>query len=255
MSTDLSVTVADGVALLEMCRPPANYFDEALIGAIVDNALRLDEDPACRVIVLASEGKHFCAGADFGGGDFARDRVATSQRLYRRAAKLFDLRTPMIAAVQGAAIGGGLGLACAADFRVAEAGSWFAANFALLGFHQGFGLSVTLPELMGRQAAADLLLTGRRITGDQALRLGLADRLAEPGQLRETSMAYAAEIAAAAPLAVRAIRATLRQGLADRVRHVLEHELAEQARLWDTRDSAEGIAASLERRTAVFRGE
>src|SRR6185369_12017355 len=75
VSTDLSVTVADGVALLEMCRPPANYFDEALIGAIVDNALRLDEDPACRVIVLASEGKHFCAGADFGGGDFAHDRV------------------------------------------------------------------------------------------------------------------------------------------------------------------------------------
>ena len=91
--------------------------------------------------------------------------MATSQRLYRRAAQLFDVRTPMIAAVQSAAIGGRLGLACAADFRVAEAGSQFAANFAQLGFHQGFGLSVTLPELVGRQAAADLLLTGRRVAG------------------------------------------------------------------------------------------
>lgn len=253
---DLSVSLHDGVALLEMRRPPANYFDEQLVGRIADAALELDDDPRCRAIVLASEGKHFCAGADFGGvGGFTQDRVGTAERLYRRATRLFEIRTPIIAAVQGAAVGGGLGLACAADFRVADAATRFVANFALLGFHHGFGLSVTLPDLVGRQVAADMLLTGRRVGGEEAVRIGLADRLAEPGQQRETAVAWAERIAAAAPLAVRSIRATLRADLRRRVAEALEHELAEQSRLWTTDDAAEGIAASLERRNPVFRGE
>lgn len=253
---DLRVTLEDGIGLLEMRRPPANHFDEALVGRIVDAARELDGDRRCRALVLASEGKHFCAGADFrAGGDFAGDRVSAASRLYRRAVELFEIRTPLIAAVQGTAVGGGLGLACAADFRVADPDSRFAANFARLGFHQGFGLSVTLPDLIGRQAAADMLLTGRRVGGQEALRMGLADRLSEPGGQRTAAFAWAGQIAAAAPLAVRSIRATLREGLAQRVRDVLEHELAEQERLWRTRDSAEGIAASLERRTPAFRGE
>ena len=253
--SELSVSVRDGVALREMRRPPANYFDEPLIGELVDAALALDDDPDCRAIVLASQGKHFCAGADFGdGGGFDQDRVAVSGRLYHRAARLFEVRTPIIAAVQGAAVGGGLGLACAADFRVAEPSSRFTANFALLGFHHGFGLSVTLPDLVGRQTAADLLLTGRRVCGEDAVRIGLADRLAGPGEVREAAVAWAQEIAAAAPLAVRSIRATLRADLPARVRAALDHELAEQSRLWQTRDCAEGIAASLQRRPPVFIG-
>src|SRR4051794_24536409 len=118
---DLSLTVADGVAMMEMRRPPANHVDESLLAAIVDAARSVEDDAACRVIVLASEGKHFCAGADLGDGDFVRDRVAAAEALYRGATRLFDVRIPMIAAVQGSAVGGGLGLACAADFRVAEA--------------------------------------------------------------------------------------------------------------------------------------
>ncbi|MEU6720866.1 enoyl-CoA hydratase/isomerase family protein [Nonomuraea sp. NPDC046802] len=255
-SEDLSVTVENGVGLLELRRPPANYFDEQLIGLLVDAARDLDGSADCRVLVLASEGRHFCAGADFGtGGGFDGDRVAVSERLYRRAAQLFEIRTPIIAAVQGAAVGGGLGLACAADFRVADEHTRFVANFAMLGFHQGFGLSVTLPEIVGRQAAADMLLSGRPVRGRKAHRIGLADRLAEPGRQREHALAWARELASAAPLAVRSIRSTLRAGLARRVAEALEHELAEQARLWATADCAEGIAASLERRPPVFRGE
>ncbi|MBB2949262.1 enoyl-CoA hydratase/carnithine racemase [Actinoplanes lutulentus] len=255
MSSDLSVTAGDAVAVLEIRRPPANHFDEALIGQVVEAAREFDNDRDIRAIILASQGKHFCGGADFGSGDFAADHVAAAERLYRRAAELFDLRTPLIAAVQGTAVGGGLGLACAADFRVAEASSRFVANFARLGFHQGFGISVTLPEIVGKQAATDMLLTGRRIGGEEAVRLRLADRLAEPGRVRETAMELALQIAGAAPLAVRSIRSTLRAGLAARVREALDHELAEQKVHWATKDSAEGIRASLERRTPVFTGE
>jgi diguanylate cyclase (GGDEF)-like protein len=252
---DLSVTVADGVALLEMRRPPANHIDETLLRHLAETALALDDDPACRVIVLASEGKHFCAGADLGQGQFVNDRAAAAQGLYTYAARLFDVRTPIVAAVQGSAVGGGLGLACAADFRVADESTRFVANFARLGFHQGFGLSVTLPALVGNQFAADMLLTARRVNGAEAARSGLADRLAEPGRLRATAHDLALQIAAAAPLAVRSIRATLRADLAARVRQALAHELAEQRLLWATRDSAEGIEASLERRAPAFHGE
>lgn len=254
--TDVSVVLQDGVGLLEMRRPPANFFDEQLIGQLVDAARELDDDPRCRALVLASEGKHFCAGADFGtGGGFEQDRVAVSGCLYRRAIQLFEVGTPIIAAVQGAAVGGGLGLACAADFRVVDSSTRFVANFALLGFHHGFGLSVTLPDLVGRRVAADLLMTGRRVDGEEAVHIGLADRLSEPGRQRETALEWGRSLAAAAPLAVRSIRATLRAGIAERVRTALDHELSEQARLWATRDCAEGIAANLERRTPVFHGE
>jgi enoyl-CoA hydratase/carnithine racemase len=158
--------------------------------------------------------------------------------------------------VQGAAIGGGCGLALSADFRVATPGSRFSANFARLGFHHGFALTVTLPATVGRQAAADLLLTGRRVGGADALGLGLCDRLAGDGEgaLMGEALDYAGEIAASGPLAVRSIRATLRQGLVEEARLAMEHECAEQMRLRDSADFAEGIRASAERREPRFTG-
>jgi enoyl-CoA hydratase/carnithine racemase len=161
-----------------------------------------------------------------------------------------------VAAVQGAAIGGGLGLALSADFRVATAASRFSANFARLGFHHGFALTVTLPAVVGRQAAADLLLTGRRVGGEEAFALGLCDRLAgdAEGDLMTDALAYAGELAGSGPLAVRAIRATLRLGLVDAARAAMEQECAEQLHLQGTADFAEGIRATAERRAPRFTG-
>ena len=105
--------------------------------------------------------------------------------------------------MQGAAIGGGCGLALSADFRVATPQSRFSANFARLGFHHGFALTVTLPAVVGSQAAADLLLTGRRVGGEEALALGLCDRLADDDDLLAQAIGYADELAASGPLAVR----------------------------------------------------
>jgi enoyl-CoA hydratase/carnithine racemase len=160
----------------------------------------------------------------------------------------------VVAAVQGAAVGGGLGLACSADFRVASPAARFAANFARLGLHQGFGLSVTLPAIVGQQHANLMLYTGRRVKGEEAVRLGLADLLADPDGLRAAAYGLAAEIAASAPLAVRSIRSTQRAGLADRVTAAMAAELAEQDRLRRTADFAEGVRASAERRPPRFEG-
>jgi enoyl-CoA hydratase/carnithine racemase len=255
MSSELTVEQHGNVAVLEVRRPPANYFDQAILAEIADVGTELQQGREVRALVLCSEGKHFCAGANFAPGGIGDDREGASRALYTEATRIFDLELPIIAAVQGSAVGGGLGLACAADFRVATASSRLAANFAQLGFHQGFGLSVTLPRIVGHQAAQDLLYTGRRLTGGQALELGLVDRLAQEGQEREAAITWAQEIADNAPLAVRAIRRTLRGDLAREVRKVLDLELAEQARLWRTRDSKIGIAANLAREKAEFIGE
>ncbi len=145
---DLNVTIGDDyVATVEIDRPPHNYFDHKLIASLADAFTALDEDDGCRASVLCSNGKSFCAGANFTG---PRETETAPGQLYREAVRLFESKTPVVAAVQGAAIGGGLGLALMPDFRVAAPEARFAANFSRLGFHQGFGLSVTLPALVGQ---------------------------------------------------------------------------------------------------------
>jgi enoyl-CoA hydratase/carnithine racemase len=237
------------VGVVTLHRPPNNYFDTGLIEDIAAAYEALDTSGWCRAIVLASEGRHFCAGLDF-AGNAGQDIAA----LYRAALRLFAAPLPVVAAVKGSAVGGGCGLALAADFRVATPQTRFSANFARLGFHHGFALTVTLPAAVGRQAAADLLLTGRRVGGEQALALGLCDRLVEGDDLLAQAIVYADELAAAGPLAVRSIRATLRHGLVEEARLAMEHECAEQTRLRDTADFAEGVRAAAERRDPTFRG-
>jgi len=240
----------DHVATIELSSPPNNFFSLDQIGGVADALELLDEDDGCRAAVLGAAGKHFCAGADFAGR-----RSYTTDDLYAAAVRIFRTQTPVVAAVQGAAIGGGLGLALSADFRVAAPEARFSANFARLGFHHGFGLSVTLPRLVGEQTAAELLYTGRRVKGDEAVELGLADRLADLDSLRDVAHGLAREIAISAPLAVRSIRATLRGDLADRVEAATAHEAAEQERLRRTADFVEGNAAMSERRAPRFTGD
>jgi 2-(1,2-epoxy-1,2-dihydrophenyl)acetyl-CoA isomerase len=244
----------DRVATTEITRPPDNFFDVELIASLADAYSWLDEAGA-RAVVLCSQGKHFCAGADFTGrARGARPGAGGARGLYAEAVRLFEAPIPVVAAVQGAAVGGGLGLACSADLRVASPQTRFLANFALLGLHHGFGLTVTLPAIVGRQRALEMLYTGRRVRGEEAAQIGLADRLAEAEDLRGTAHGLAAEIASAGPLAVRSIRATMRAGLAGRVREATDHELAEQQRLQQTADFAEGIRASADRRAPRFEG-
>ena len=139
---------AKHVVFLEIHRPPDNYFDAELIRDLADHLERLEEHAECRAIVLASEGRNFCAGALLGSVP-----PPDPARIYGEAVRLFAGTKPIVAAVQGAAVGGGLGLALMADFRVASAESRFSANFSRLGYFPGFGLTGLLPRLVGEQAA------------------------------------------------------------------------------------------------------
>jgi enoyl-CoA hydratase/carnithine racemase len=253
---DVSISVEDFVALAEIHRPPHNFFDVQLIRDLASAFNDLDADPACRAIVLAAEGKSFCAGANFANRNptGATDSSRGGNPLYAEGVRLFSCKTPVVAAIQGAAIGGGLGLALVADFRVVTADARFAANFVKIGIHPGFGLTYTLPRLIGHQKASLLFLTGRRIGGEEAVAIGLADVLTEPDKLRSAAVSLAKEIAENAPLAVLSTRATIRRGLAEAVKSQTDHEFIEQARLMKTEDHREGVKAVAERRPGRFVG-
>jgi len=247
----------DHVAVVELRRPPHNHFDIALIAALADAFEQLEADARCRAIVLAAQGTAFCAGADFA----QRDASVPAQRsprsinpLYGEAIRLFACGKPVVAAVHGPAIGGGLGLALVADFRVTCVEARFSANFNRLGIHPGFGLSVTLPRLIGVQHAALLFYSGRRIDGAEAQRIGLADVLVAQAQVRARALELAREIAASAPLAVQSTRATLRASLVEQVRLAVARESIEQNRQFLTEDFTEGVAAMAARRPPQFKG-
>jgi len=248
MTGCVTTTLAERVAVIEIHRGPNNFFDEELLRELSEAVLAADESPDVRCVVLCSEGKHFCAGADL-----RQATPAGIRRIYRHAFALFTGRRPIVAAVQGAAVGGGLGLALAADFRVTRPDARFSANFARLGFHHGFGLSVTLPAAVGMQRALELLYTGRVVSGTEAQQIGLCDRLAE-GDVRQAALGLATEIAGSAPLSLGAIRATMRRRLVADICAALDSEAEAQSALLGTADFAEGVSASIERRTPAFTG-
>lgn len=255
-SGDIRVEVSGDVALVLLCRPPENFIDLDLTAALADALEGLDADGACRAVVLASEGKHFCAGANLAkrGGRAGDAREGSTRTIYTEGARLFRTRKPIVAAVRGAAVGAGLGLAVAADLRVTCKEARFSANFTRLGYHPGFGLTATLPRLIGPQRALEMFYTARRVPGEEAFAIGLADRLAEEGEVLPAAMQLAGEIAKGAPLAMAATRATMRQGLAEAYEQATAHELAQQAVLRATNDFREGVKAMAERRDPVFTG-
>ncbi len=269
--TDIGVEIHGHVGLIEIRRPPLNFFDISLINQIADALEGFDRDIEIRTSVLAAQGKAFCAGANFNDparqaqqaaeekgakgakGDPA-DSLGPINHLYIQAVRIFRCKKPIVAAVHGAAIGGGLGLAVSADFRVTCPEARFSANFTKLGFHPGFGLTVTLPELIGKNNAELMFYTSRRVTGEDALKMGLANDCVPQDQVRTAAMKLASEIAECSPLGLLSTRATMRAGLADRVMAATEHELAEQTRLRATEDFKEGVKATEERRFANFKG-
>ena len=254
---EVTIEVRDLVAIVEIHRPPHNFFDFDLIRALADHYEAIDANPQARAIVLCSEGSAFCAGANFAARSQWTEQRLENQAgvLYQEAVRLFRARTPVVAAVQGAAVGGGLGLAMSADFRIAAPEARFAANFVRLGLHPGFGLTHTLPRAIGRPNAELMMLTGRRVKGEEALAMGLVQEVVPLQELRQRAFALAQEIAHGAPLSIDAIRASQRGDLADKVAAATAEELAVQTRLKQTADFAEGVAAMSERRTPRFRGK
>ena len=254
---DIAVTRLDGhVVQCEIKRPPNNFFDHQLIKDLADCFEDIDKQNDIRVIVLCAEGKHFCAGANFGSSVRAAELEQRTENdrnpLYDEAVRLFRCNKPVIAAVQGAAVGGGFGLALMADFRVVCPATRMTANFVKLGFTPGFGLTHTLERIVGAQRANLMFLTGRRINGETAQEWGLGDIYTDTDNVRSAAIELAQEIAENAPLALLSLREQMRPNIAEAVNDVTTIESREQKWLQQTSDHKEGIKAVAEKRAGNF---
>jgi enoyl-CoA hydratase/carnithine racemase len=250
---NVAVQVDGHVAVVTLDRPPYNHVSVEFMRDLADAFEAIDGEMQVRCSVLQAEGKNFCAGADLVRSEGAGGLGAVNP-LYDQAVRLFSAKKPIVAAVQGAAVGAGLGLAVMADFRIASPDARFAANFVKLGFHPGFGLTHTLPRLIGPTKAELMFLTGRRVKAEDGAPWGLVDEVVPLEDLRSAALRLAQEIAENAPLAIVATRKTLRSDLAAAVRAQTDKEAAEQGWLRDTEDYKEGVRAVSERRAGNFVG-
>jgi len=255
-SEEVGVSIDGHVATVELRRPPNNFLDIDLIADLATVLEGLDRDRNVWAVVLASAGKHFSAGANLQKrlDDQAAGRPLPppGRHLYHEAQRLVATRKPIVAAVHGSAIGAGLGLALVCDFRVACNESRLAANFCAMGYHPGFGMTVTLPRIVGHQKAKWMFLTGKRLPGEEAYAIGLVDRLVPQDEVRKAAQEMAGEIARSGPLGVQAARETLNLELVPAFRAATEREMFQQQALRETNDFKEGVQAGFKRRDPVF---
>lgn len=214
-----------------------------------------------RCVVITGKGHCFSAGADFKseiqrpGTGRPRQPHEQSFAMYEPFLSVLDIEVPVIAAMNGHAVGGGFGLSLLCDLRVASREAKYGANFARLGISPGVGISYVLPRLVGVARAADMLFTGRLVLGHEAEHMGLVNAAVAADQVLPRAMDLARDIAASAPVAVRLTKHFLYQGLDWRPRDAALREAFAQAATLTTADAREGIAALLEKRKPDFKGE
>jgi enoyl-CoA hydratase len=249
-----------GVAMLTLDNPEQrNAMSDQMTASWMAAVDELGADASLRVVVVTGEGSAFCSGGNTswiaGEPDATVDRLrARMLPFYRAWLSIRRLEVPTIAAVNGAAIGAGLCLALACDLRYAAAGARLGAPFVRLGMHAGMGATWLLPDVVGEAAARDLLLTGRTVDADEALRLGLVSRVLPDDAFLDEVLAVAAEVAATAPVASRLTTVALREGPPADLDAALQWEALAQPVTLATDDLQEGIAAARERRSPVFVG-
>lgn len=256
----VSYEVADRIGKITLNRPEQrNAMSPELLDAFSEAISRAQGDGAIRCLVITGQGRCFSAGADLRSSlqrtDLGKPSAESSFAMYEPFLGVLDVKVPVVAALNGHTVGGGFGLALLADIRVANKEAKYGVNFARLGIHSGLGISYLLPRLVGPAHAAELLFTGRLISGSDALRMGLVTHATDPADVLPTALQIATGIAASAPRAVQQIKASIRRGLGWKIRHAAREEAELQATSLTTEDAQEGIAAMLEKREPEFTGQ
>ena len=257
MSLDFSVD--SGIGSIVLNRPPANAYDAEMLVALRDSVLRAAEDPTVRVVVVRSANpKFFCTGADIGVlQNSTRAQFANFLTIAQEAVDAIA-RTPklFIAAISGHCIGGGLEIALGCDFRLAASGKYRLGLAEVnLGLSPGMGGTQRLPRLIPRSKALHLMVTGEPISPEEALALGIVDRVIEADQFDAEVMAYARKLAAGPSMAQGYIKLSVNHGMEVSLAHGLAIERAHQNQLFASEDVAEGLKAFLEKRAAQFTGK
>jgi enoyl-CoA hydratase/carnithine racemase len=265
-ATMITLEKRGAIALLTLNRPEAmNALGEPGDGDKVAAACaEINGDKSVRCAILTGAGKAFSAGGNVKamqnrtgafGGDPASVRQGYKGNVHVLVNALFNLETPLIAAVNGAAIGLGCDVACMADMRISATSARYGVTFLKLGLIPGDGGAWLLPRVIGFSRACELLFTGDVIDAKTALEWGLVSRVVPDDQLLDEAFSLAQRIAKQAPGAVRLAKTLLRQGQTASYQAVMEMSAAAQALMHHTKDHAEGVAAILEKREPNFKGE
>jgi len=249
-----------GVVLLTLDNPAMrNAMSDEMTASWVATIEEVAADPAVRAVVVTGEGSAFCSGGNTSwiasepdaSVDHLRSRMLP---FYRAWLSIRRLEVPTIAAVNGAAIGAGLCLALACDIRYAAEGAKLGVPFNKLGMHAGMAGTWLLPDVVGLAHARDLLLTGRVVEAQEALRLGMVSRVIAPDSFLDDVLETAAGIAATAPIAARLTKIALSDGGHADFESALQWEALAQPLTLATTDLQEGIAAAKEKRSPRFEG-
>ncbi len=237
---------ADGVATLRLNRPPMNALSRALLGEISDAAQDFGGDDAVKAVVVLGGEKAFAAGADITefGDQAAAKHVG---RAFREAFdELAAIPRPVIAAVNGFALGGGLELAMSCDLRIAGDKARLGQPEILLGIIPGAGGTQRLPRLVGPARAKELVWSGRQVRADEALAIGLVDRVAPADELEQQALAWAAELASGAVVAMGLAKRAIDEGLDGSLARGLDVEAVAFVEVFGTEDARTGVASFLE---------
>ncbi|WP_332824124.1 enoyl-CoA hydratase/isomerase family protein [Ramlibacter sp.] len=257
--TAVLVSRRDLVCEITLNRPAhRNAMSPELLGPFQQVIDQVKADREIRCVVITGSGASFCSGADFRSSLLDRGEQLpqdAAYAIYRPFLTILDVAVPVIAAMNGHAIGGGFGLALVCDLRVANREARYGANFARLGVHSGMAVSYLLPRITSVPRAAELLFTGRVFSGAEAAEMGIANYAVEPREVLSKSRELAAEIAACAPAAVRMMKRSLYRGLNWDPKSAGEIEAFAQSRTLEMADAKEGVAALLEKRQPQFRGD
>ena len=253
--------IKDHVAEITLNRPEnRNSMTDDVLEGLRAAVARVREDAEVRCVIVTGRGTSFCAGADFKTQvqrDDGTGRTLANERsfaMYSPFLSLLEVGVPVIGALNGHAVGGGLGLALVCDLRVANAEAKYGANFVRIGLHPGMASTYLLPRLIGLPRALELLLTGRIVTGLEAAEYGLVNYALPADQVLPRARELAREIASAAPIAVRWTKRSIYRNLAWDPSAAAEVEAHAQSRTVETDDAKEGMKALLEKRPPVFRG-
>jgi 2-(1,2-epoxy-1,2-dihydrophenyl)acetyl-CoA isomerase len=260
---DLLEVIKDGVAVLTLNRPDRlNALSTAMLDAMLEALARLAEDGEVGAVVLTGAGRAFCAGGDVKamaegrefGGDTLEEKASALRSRMEVSRWLHEMPKPTIAMVRGAAAGAGLSLAMACDLRIVGDSARFAPAFARVGYSGDFGGSFFLTRLVGTAKARELYYTADILGAEQALALGLANRVVPEARLEEETMALARKLAAGPRVALRYMKRNMNAAESGSLKDLLDLEAWHHARCGMTEDHREAARAFVDKREPVFRG-
>ncbi|MGI9324139.1 MAG: enoyl-CoA hydratase/isomerase family protein [Pseudomonadales bacterium] len=259
---DVLYQVENQVATITLNRPERqNTISSPMLNAVTEQMLAADADPEVRAIILTGSGRFFCAGLDLRGSDIssglAEGRRSTPPNLDLRNTPptvMHNLDTPTLCAINGSAAGYGLDMALGCDIRIMSSQAKLAAAFTARGIVPESGGTWILPRLLGWSKAAELIFTGRTLSAEESLELGLVSYVEAAEDVQSKANAIAAEIAANAPLAVQSSKRMMRMGMNETFNDHVHHVFLQLLPLMQSEDFKEGMASFMERRKAEFKG-